>query len=202
MATINATLGQQGLGNIVASNVNGVLQLQTSGYGSGQQFSVLSNVASGGTGLGTTQISASGTDIVGSINGQTATGNGRTLTATGPGVALGLQVQVSGLGTGNVGSVTLTQGIYQQMGLLLGQALNQQSGFISSAQVGVSGTITNIDKQITEAQQNATAQTALLTQQFASMQVQVAQFQSMGQYLNAFYNTANSSSSNSSSSSS
>lgn len=201
VATINATLAQKGLRNIVASDDNGVLELQSAGYGSGQQFSVISSVASGGTGLGTTRRTASGTDVAGTVNGQAATGNGRTLTVTGPGAALGLQVKVTGQNTGNIGTVTLTQGIYQQMGQVLSQALNQQSGFISSAQSGVSGTITSIETQITQAQQNAAAQTALLTQQFEAMEVQVAQFQSVGDYLSAFYNTGSSSSSSSSSSS-
>ncbi len=200
VATINATLSQQGLGNIVASNASGVLQLQTSGYGSAQQFSVVSNVASGGSGIGSTQLSASGTDVAGTINGQAASGVGQTLTVTGPGAALGLQVEATGQGTGNVGSVTLTQGIYQQMGTVLAQALNSSSGFIASAQAGVSGTIASLEKQVTQAQQNATAQVALLTQQFEAMQVQVAQFTSVGQYLNAFYNNGNNNSSSSSSS--
>ena len=198
VATINATLSQQGLGNIVASNAGGVLQLQTSGYGSAQQFSVVSNVASGGSGIGTSRTIQSGTDVVGTINGQTASGSGQTLTATGPGAALGLQVSVTGQGTGLIGSVTLTQGIYQQMGSVLSQALNSNSGFIASAQAGVSGTIIGVEKQITQAQQNATAQIALLTQQFEAMQVQVAQFTSVGQYLTAFYNNGSTSSSSSS----
>ncbi len=199
VATINATLSQQGLGNIVASNAGGVLQLQTSGYGSAQQFSVVSNVASGGSGIGSTQLSASGTDVAGTINGQAASGVGQTLTVTGPGAALGLQVQATGQGTGGVGSVTLTQGIYQQMGSVLTQALNSNSGFIASAQAGVSGTITSLENQVTQAQQNATAQVALLTQQFEAMQVQVAQFTGVGQFLNAFYNNGNTGSSSSSS---
>ena len=199
VATINATLSQQGLGNIVASNAGGVLQLQTSGYGSAQQFSVVSNVASGGSGIGSTQLSASGTDVAGTINGQAASGVGQTLTVTGPGAALGLQVQATGQGTGGVGSVTLTQGIYQQMGSVLAQALNSSSGFIASAQSGVSGTITSLENQVTQAQQNATAQVALLTQQFEAMQVQVAQFTGVGQFLNAFYNNGNTGSSSSSS---
>ena len=198
VATINATLSQQGLGNISASNANGVLQLQSAGYGSAQQFSVVSNVASGGSGIGTSRTIQSGTDVVGTINGQTASGSGQTLTATGPGAALGLQVSVTGQGTGLIGSVTLTQGIYQQMGSVLSQALNSNSGFIASAQAGVSGTISGVEKQITQAQQNATAQIALLTQQFEAMQVQVAQFTSVGQYLTAFYNNGSTSSSSSS----
>lgn len=200
VGSINATLSQKGLANIVASDVNGELQLQTSAYGSAQDFSVVSDLASGagGTGIGTARQVAYGSDVIGTVNGQAASGVGQTLTVTGPGAALGLQVKVTGQATGNIGSITLTQGIYQQMGQLLGQSLNTSSGFISAAQSGVSGTINGIETQITQAQQNATAQTALLTQQFQAMETQVASLQSVGQYLTAFFNSSSSSSSSSS----
>ncbi|OIQ73775.1 hypothetical protein GALL_445880 [mine drainage metagenome] len=48
-------------------------------------------------------------------------------------------------------------------------------------------------------QSSAAAQTALLQQQFNAMQTQVAQLQSVGQYLTAFFNSGSSSSSSSTS---
>ncbi|OZB72157.1 MAG: hypothetical protein B7X36_12355, partial [Thiomonas sp. 14-64-326] len=57
-----------------------------------------------------------------------------------------------------------------------------------------------INQQITQLQNSAASQTALLQQQFNAMQTQVAQLQSVGQYLTAFFNPPGSSSSSSSSS--
>ena len=202
VATINATLSQQGLSGISAINNNGTLEFQSADYGSAQNFSVVSTqpASAGSTGIGTTLLMAKGTDVVGSINGQTGTGAGQQLTVTGPGAALGLQVNISGQATGSLGSVTVSQGIYQQMNAILTQALNTQSGFVSAATSGLNNTIKGINQQITQLQNSAASQTALLQQQFNAMQTQVAQLQSVGQYLTAFFNPPGSSSSSSSSS--
>ncbi|MEL5847830.1 MAG: flagellar filament capping protein FliD [Candidatus Igneacidithiobacillus chanchocoensis] len=199
--TINATLQQSGMTGITANNDNGVLQLQSTQYGSAQAFTVSSNVASGGTGIGTSTLAASGTDVMGTVNGQATSGVGQNLTVTGPGNALGLQLKILGTSTGNLGTVSLSQGLYQQMNSLLNQALNSQNGFISAAQNGINSTISGLNAQIATLQQSASNQTALLTQQFAAMQSQLASLQSTGQYLNAFYAAGSSSSSSSSSSS-
>ncbi|MGE0070120.1 MAG: flagellar filament capping protein FliD [Thiomonas sp.] len=197
--TINATLGQQGLSGITALNNNGSLEFQTAGYGSAQSFTVVSTQATsaGSTGVGTTLQTVKGTDVIGSINGQTASGAGQLLTVTGPGAALGLQVNISGQATGSLGSVTVSRGIYQQMNAILTQALDAQSGFVSAATSGLNNTIKGIDQQITQLQNSAAAQTALLQQQFNAMQTQVAQLQSVGQYLTAFFNPPGSSPSSS-----
>ncbi len=203
IAAINSTLSQHAVSGITAVNDNGTLQFQSAGYGSGQSFSVVSNVAAagGGTGIGTTALTGTGVDVVGTINGQTASGSGQTLTATGGGSALGLQVSVTGQSTGSMGTVTVSQGLYQQMAGLLSQALNTKTGFVASAESGLNQTITGIGTQITQLQNSAAAQTALLQQQFNSMQTQLAQLQSIGNYVNAFFNSYNSSSSSSSSTS-
>ncbi|WP_308388908.1 flagellar filament capping protein FliD [Acidithiobacillus sp. AMEEHan] len=199
--TINATLQQGGMTGVEAVNDNGTLELQSTAYGSAQSFSVISNVASGGTGIGTSTLAASGTDVQGTVNGQATSGVGQLMTVTGPGNALGLQLNVLGSNTGSLGTVSLSQGLYQQMNSLLSQALNTQNGFIVAAQNGINSTISGLNAQIATLQQSASNQTALLTQQFAAMQSQLSTLQSTSQYLNAFYNSGTFSSSSSSSSS-
>lgn len=197
VSTINSALAQQNLSSISALDNNGSLELQTSGYGSAQSFSVVSNVAagSGSTGIGTTTLTGTGTDVAGTVNGQATSGSGQQLTVTGPGNALGLQLTVTGQTTGNLGTVTVSQGLYQQMTSILSSALNSQTGFIAAAADGLNQTIDGINNQITQLQQSAQAQTALLTQQFQAMQAQLAQLQSVGNYLNAFFSSNSSSSS-------
>lgn len=194
--TINDTLQQSGVTGLTASNQNGYLEIQSNAYGSAQSFSVVSNVAAGasGTGIGTSSLAASGTDVAGTVNAETTSGVGQNLTVTGPGNALGLQLQVMGSTTGNLGTVTVSQGLYQQMNSLLTQALNSQNGFVAAAQNGIASSINGLSAQITTLQQSASNQTSLLTQQFAAMQSQLSQLQSIGQYLNAFYSTGSSSS--------
>ncbi|MHB1780086.1 flagellar filament capping protein FliD, partial [Acidithiobacillus sp.] len=70
--TINDTLQQSGVTGLTASNQNGYLEIQSNAYGSAQSFSVVSNVAAGasGTGIGTSSLAASGTDVVGTVNAE------------------------------------------------------------------------------------------------------------------------------------
>ena len=201
VSTINSALAQQNLSGISALDKSGSLELQTSGYGSAQSFSVVSNVASGSgsTGIGTTSLTGTGTDVVGTVNGQATSGSGQQLTVTGPGNALGLQLTITGQTSGSLGAVTVSQGLYQQMSSILSAALNSQNGFIAAAADGLNQTINGINNQITQLQQSAQAQTALLTQQFQAMQAQLAQLQSVGNYLNAFFSSSSSSNSSSSS---
>ncbi|WP_123104067.1 flagellar filament capping protein FliD [Acidithiobacillus sulfuriphilus] len=197
VATINDTLTQASVTGLQAINNNGTLELQSTAYGSTQNFSVLSNVAagSGGTGIGTSSLSASGTDVAGTVNGQSTSGSAQNLTVTGPGSALGLQLQITGQTPGNLGTVTVSQGLYQQMNSLLSQSLNTQSGFVAAAQNGLNQTISGLNAQIAQLQLSAQNQTALLTQQFAAMQSQLSQLQSVGQYINAFFSTGSTSTS-------
>ena len=197
VSAINSALTQQGLSGLSAVNSNGSLELQTAAYGSAQSFSVVSNVAagSGSTGIGTTALTGTGTDVAGTVNGQAVSGSGQQMAVTGPGNALGLQLTVTGQATGNLGTVTVSQGLYQQISNILSSALNDQTGFIAAAADGLNQTINGINSQITQLQQSAQAQTALLTQQFQAMQAQLAQLQSVGNYLNAFFSSTSSSSS-------
>lgn len=196
VATINSTLSQQGVSGMTAVNNNGSLQIQTAGYGSAQTFSVVSDTAagSGSTGIGTTALIGTGTDVIGSINGQAASGSGQTLTVTGGGNALGLQVKVTGSVTGDLGSVTVSKGLYQSVYAILNQTLGSTNGFINAATTGLNNTITGIEKQITQLQTSASTQTALLQQQFSAMQTELAKLKSVGNYVNAFFNSSTSSS--------
>ncbi len=194
--TINDTLQQSGMTGVAASASNGYLELQSSAYGSAQSFTAVSNIASGagGTGIGTASIAASGMDVAGVINNQVASGSGQNLTVTGPGNALGLELQVMGNSVGNLGSVTVSQGLYQQMSALLTQSLSTQNGFVSAAQNGINSTLSGLNAQIATLQQSASNQTALLTQQFAAMQSQLSQLNSVQQYLNAMSSSSSSTS--------
>lgn len=79
----------------VTADVNaGALRLRSDAFGSDADISVISNVAAGATstGLGTTELTDSGVDVVGTIGGTSFTGVGNVLTAT-SGNAEGLKVQ-------------------------------------------------------------------------------------------------------------
>jgi flagellar hook-associated protein 2 len=199
ISTINARLREGGLSGIEAAEDGGGLRISTQAYGSGQSFSVVSDQAAGpgSTGIGTTVLSATGVDVAGSVNGQTTRGSGQRLTVTGPGAALGLQLDITGPGTGSLGTVTLSQGLYQQLNSVLVAALNSRNGFVAAATQGINASIASIDKQIAQLQQSVEAQTALLQQQFDAMQSMMTQFKGIGQYLTAYFDSVSSSKSSS-----
>lgn len=97
----------------VTAQVNGTTtELYTNEFGSDAEISVISNTAAAGTssGFGTTEITDTGVDIVGTIGGTSFNGEGNVLTAT-SGDAEGLVVEIAADGTTPTQTVTGAQGI-------------------------------------------------------------------------------------------
>ncbi len=95
-----------------ANGTGGATRLYSQAFGSDASISVISNVAAAGTssGFGTSEITDTGVDIVGTIGGTSFTGKGNVLTAT-SGNAEGLKVQLAaGTGAGANSTVTGAQG--------------------------------------------------------------------------------------------
>lgn len=95
VSRINEFTAQTG----VTADVNGTggaTRLYTEEFGSDADISVISNVAAGATssGIGTTAITDTGVDIVGTIGGTSFTGEGNVLTAT-SGNAKGLKLELA-----------------------------------------------------------------------------------------------------------
>ncbi|MEX2288668.1 MAG: flagellin [Planctomycetaceae bacterium] len=92
-ARINEFTSQTG---IVAEDVAGATRLRTNAFGTDASLTVVSNTAAAvdSSGFGTTLISVSGTNIIGTIGGTSFTGKGNVLTAT-TGLAKGLSVQIA-----------------------------------------------------------------------------------------------------------
>lgn len=86
-------------------------RLYTEAFGSGADISVVSNVAAAATssGFGTTEITDSGVDVIGEIDGISYTGVGNVLTAN-SGSAKGLSVQFAADGADATLTVTGAQG--------------------------------------------------------------------------------------------
>ena len=96
----------------VVAEVDGTsTRLYTVAYGSDADIDVVSDTAAAATssGFGTTIVSDTGVDVVGTIGGTSFNGNGNVLTAT-SGVAKGLTVQFATDGTDATTTVTGAQG--------------------------------------------------------------------------------------------
>jgi len=190
VSDINAALTQQGLDGLTAVNSNGYLKLYSTAYGSSQQFSVVSNQpAAGQSGIGTTTLTGTGVDVVATVNGQATTGTGQQAQVTGTGAAYGLNLNLTSAATGNIGSVTVSSGLYQQLNPLLSNVLDTQNGAIVAATNSINSTIDSLNQRISTLQQNVQAQTQLLQAQFNQMEQTLAQLQQTGTYLSNYFGT-------------
>lgn len=109
VSSVNQFSGQTG---VTAEIVGGATLLRTTQFGSNAKVTVQSNVAAAvtSTGFGTTQVTASGVDVAGTIGGFSATGNGNILTGnTGSGAA-GISISFGLAAASTTATVTGGQG--------------------------------------------------------------------------------------------
>jgi flagellar hook-associated protein 2 len=183
--------------NAHASLSGGALRVESLDHGSGTVLGITSSVGAGvdATGLGAAagvERTGAGIDVVGTIDGQPATGVGQLLSAaTGP--AKGLTVRI-GLGaTGALGTVSYTGGVTGAVSTMLGA-----SGI---ATVALADSISSIDAskvaynaQIDRMQERITNTEARLRRQFTDLETSLAQLRSQGSRLSAILGTGSSSS--------
>jgi flagellar hook-associated protein 2 len=172
---------------VAASDNNGQLELTTTGYGSAAAFTVSSGVAAstpGSTGIGTTTLSAQGTDVAGTINGETATGNGQFLTGAqvgGNGVAngqaLGLQIRVTATTPGDYGTITFSQGVADAINNYVNQETDPISGDLTQAVDALNNEVTADNTTLSTIEASVTAQQTYLQNEFANMESAVSQLQ-------------------------
>jgi flagellin len=110
VSRINEFTAQTGV-TADTNGTGGATRVYSQQYGSSASTSVISTVAAGATssGFGTTAVTDSGVDIVGTIGGTSFTGQGNVLTAT-SGNAKGLKVQLADDSSDAAKTVTGAQG--------------------------------------------------------------------------------------------
>ena len=175
-------------------------------YGSGTDFSVSSNSAGDGTnsGIGPTLTTTYGVDVAGTINGEPATGIGRTLTGNaGNATTEGLQLLVSATSAspngGVTGHVTVNQGVADGLNQTLTQILDPVNGAVAGAETSLNSQISDTQNQISQIQTDISTYKDYLTQMFSDMETRVSALQAQG---NAFAAQLGSTSSTTSSASS
>jgi flagellar hook-associated protein 2 len=170
-------------------------------YGSAYHATVLStvsNATSGGTGVGTTQVSDSspqgesgsgtgavGLNVEGTIGGYAATGSGQRLTGS-EGDAEGLCLLITATTAGSYGDVVFTTGV-AALGLhSLEAATDTTDGTIAVAQTSITDQQTLIDEEIERLQASVDAEIARLEDSFANMEEALAKLQSQSTQLTNF----------------
>lgn len=179
---LNSAFGTAGLSltaEVVSTGTRSQLEIVTNGYGSAASFSVASTASgTGTTGLGGptagTAASFSGTDVVGTIGGVAATGNGQALAAP-PGAPLdGLSVLVTASGisvTTALGTLTYSPGVAQRLVSSMTAATDPSTGSITDAIKSLTQQATGLTSQINRYETIEKSQEAVLKQEFATMEV-------------------------------
>lgn len=196
------------------TGTGGYLSLRTAQYGSKYDFtaySSTSNTGAGTSGLGKSSISAAkpdaegdevaasgavGLDIVGTINGQAATGAGQVLTAKpanpkNPVNGLTLMITSS---EPISSKITYSKGIGTSLrDMLVG--MTSTKGIFATTQGSINTEVADFDKTIADMEIEITNKTDRLYAQFNSMESQLSQLQSQGNYLASMLGGSTSSSS-------
>jgi flagellar hook-associated protein 2 len=165
---------------------SGDLVLSSTAYGASQGFTVVSNVASGGTGIGSSTVGADGTDVAGTINGEAATGLGQTLIGnSGNKNTDGLELNVTATTAGSYGDVLVSSGIGTGLSQLIANITNATTGAITSAESNINSEISSDQTQETTNNTTIATYKAQLETEFANMETQVASLQAQSTAMNA-----------------
>ena len=201
--TVNQINANGNLNGKVYASISsaGQLVLASDQYGGAGSFTVASDQSAdtaghANSGLGTTPAIVAGKDVAGTINGEPATGNGRTLTGNaGNAHTEALQLLISATTPGSVGHVSVTHGIADAVNQALTQVMDPTSGAIIGAENSLNAQITDAQKQITQMQNDISAYTQQLQQTFSDMETRISLLQSQGAAFAAQTGTTSSSSS-------
>ena len=125
--------------------------------------------------------------VVGTVNGLAASGTDGVLVVNQPGSLYGLALQIQPGVTGDLGSVTISGGLYGALSSLVNGALASGSGSVTGQISGLNTSIASINKQITALQNEATQETQELTAQFSAAQATMEQLSTVSSFLDAYF---------------
>ncbi|GGP24596.1 hypothetical protein GCM10010971_04150 [Silvimonas amylolytica] len=173
----------------VSANVsfaNGALQFASASYGATSTIQLTTAATGGSTDPAflTVTDKAAGTDAVATIGGQPATATGNVLVGTGP--AAGLIISLAAGSTGDMGSVTYSQGFSYNLNQSITNMLSTKAsdnGLFYSVTDSINQSITRLQSQETEMQTRLTQVQANYVQQFTAMDSVVGSLKNTSSYL-------------------
>ena len=179
------TQGRFAIG-VTASSDGGKLKLTANSYGSKYGFTVSQSANNTGITDGTYE----GVDVAGTVNGETATGDGQVLTggsdnANTDGLTVRVTVTASQLTSqgASQGTVTVTQGVGEQMRRSLKAMTDRFTGLVATRKKAAQDTIDDLQKQIDSMEDRIGRSRQGLVRQFSALESTVATFNSLGTFL-------------------
>lgn len=181
---------------ITASAVGNELQLMQQAYGLTEGIAIdVTGTGDGASELWNAPASAAGTDMVGTIGGEAATGVGQVLVGDSGTAGAGLTIRYDGVSTGAVGSITLGLGAGARVERLLNQFLDSGGGLVDKKLAEISSKEARLESQINALDNRLERRRAVLLQSFFAMEAAVARLQQQSTSLQSFITTSNSSTS-------
>ncbi len=189
VSAINSALQAGGMGETDASHDGERVILTSEQYGSNVKIEVTSSVdnttpGSSGLGGGTagTKATYTGVDVVGTINGEAATGTGRILRGKeGNANTDGLVLLIKATEPGDYGSVVVSKGAAARLRDYLGVATGTD-GLVDRAEESVKARIESIDEEVKRVNEYADRQEELLRAKFLALERNLARVQSIADY--------------------
>ena len=181
--------------NLTATQVGNEIQLDQLNFGSGAGIGlVFTGLGDGAAEAWSTDTSAAGTDVAGTIGGFAATGTGQLLVGTSGTDAAGLTVQYTGLTIGAAGSVNLSLGAGARIERLLDQFLNTGNGLIDSKVSALDTSSARLATRVSALDARLERRRAVLLANFLQMETAIARLKQQSTSLLGSTGTSNSSS--------
>ncbi len=182
--------GRYALGISASVDENNYLVLTNDAYGSASSFSI-SQVTSQ---LGLTDGEYQGLDVVGTIDGESATGSGQVLTGNeGNTNTDGLSVRYRGTDDNmDMGTIKVTLGVGERFHRTLFNITDSIDGYVTFKQSSLQDKINSIDEQIEQVEARLDKKMQRLINQYVAMELTLNQLQNQSDWLvgqtNALFN--------------
>ena len=186
----DSNLKEINIGVDVVSNDDGTFSIISGEFGSSSKVTITSagtDFAST-TGFSEASISTTGTDVAGTINGESTFGSGNILL---PGVdsdAYGLNLTIQEGLTGEY-SFNFSRGFAGEMSLLIDEFLDSSSGAIAMREDNINDQIDGLDDDQESLDRRITMFEERLTAQFTAMEAIISSLQSTGDSLSSLFDT-------------
>jgi len=183
------TGGQEGryAMDITASNSGSdELVLTYDNYGSGHSFTISEDTDTGlWTGSQTTPVTTTdGLDVTGTINGESATGSGRTLTGDDDETNIGgLAIKYTGTTTGDIGTIKLILGMAELFDRVLFNIADSYDGYVAFKQDSLQDNIERLETRIEDMEDRLDAKMERMINKFVAMEIAMSRIQSQSQWL-------------------
>jgi len=183
-SSINGNAVFAGAGDTAESKVSedGTLTLSSSKYGSTSNISIAGVSGSTVDSIFGGAAPSKGADVVGTIGGVAATGNGQSLTAAGGSNAEGIQVSITGGVVGDRGTVTFSQGFAFQLNNLATSFVGNNS-LLKSKTDGLNVSIKSVADQAARFETRLESIEKRYRAQFVALDAMMSSMQSTSDYL-------------------